>query len=714
MAGRGTDIVLGGNLRPSRARARRSARRPAPEAAKADWQQRHDQKCSPPAACTSSAPSATSRGASTTSCAAVPAARATRARAAFYLSLEDNLMRIFGDPEPHQALADGRRHEGGRGDREPDAVAPDREGAAQGRGHNFDIPRKNLLEFDDVANDQRKVIYQQRTEIMGADDMSDAISGIRVEVVNQLIDQYVPRESAEDWNLDGLPRRSPATSGQPVEPKAWLEPTTTSPRRACASASSPRSRTTTAARPSRSAAVMAHLEKAVMLQELDKHWREHRRDGLPAAGHPPARVRAEEPEQEYKREAFEMFQARCSTASSTTPSRCCRGCRCAPSPRSRRRARAPPAQMARRLQPQHAAPQSVIAGDALPVESGGDSGGSPIPPGPCRRPLAAGARRPQGRPPTSRVPAVPAASSSTATASSPAKSAVILNFRGTPLTHSGRPGEIQECPISVVAGALFDADGRVLIAQRPAGKALAGRWEFPGGKLEPGEDPRAGTRAGVARGTRCRGSDAHRLLRYRHDYPAAPSTSTSGRHRLDRHAARSRGRSLKWVRRGPAARGHPRSRCADDRGAARRSLSPRVPLSRGAPGRRATSCSDVSPASTNRGLAPITSTRSSSVTSKCGSNNACTSAAGTENGGPSTSDWSYSKLITSTGDSAGSSDASVARVAHAQLGRQRDQRGAVVNRAQRFDVRWLQHQRIALEDRWYGPAAWRRCAASGA
>ena len=73
--------------------------------------------------------------------------------------------------------------------------------------------------------------------------------------------------------------------------------------------------------------------------------------------------------------------------------------------------------------------------------------------------------------------------------------------------------------VSVVAGALFDADGRVLIAQRPAGKALAGRWEFPGGKLEPGEDPRAGLERELREELGVDVQDAHRLLRYRYDYP---------------------------------------------------------------------------------------------------------------------------------------------------------------------------------------------------
>ena len=79
--------------------------------------------------------------------------------------------------------------------------------------------------------------------------------------------------------------------------------------------------------------------------------------------------------------------------------------------------------------------------------------------------------------------------------------------------------ETSNVPVSVVAGALFDTDGRVLIAQRPAGKALAGRWEFPGGKLETGEDPRAGLERELREELGIEVRAAHRLIRYRHDYP---------------------------------------------------------------------------------------------------------------------------------------------------------------------------------------------------
>ena len=122
----------------------------------------------------------------------------------FYLSLEDNLMRIFGDPERTKrwlqtaGMKEGEVIESKMLSRQIERAQRKVE------AYNFDL-RKNLLEYDDVANDQRKVIYQQRTELMAAEDISDSISGIRAEVVNGIIDQYVPRESPEEeWNLPGV------------------------------------------------------------------------------------------------------------------------------------------------------------------------------------------------------------------------------------------------------------------------------------------------------------------------------------------------------------------------------------------------------------------------------------------------------------------------------------------------------------------------------
>ena len=180
MAGRGTDIILGGNAEfmaraevdPEKRRQARRRRRRARAAFKEAFAQAtrrsatpRSRRCSPPAACTSSAPSATSRAASTTSCAAAPAARATRVSSRFYLSLEDDLMRIFGG-ERITGLMERLGMEEDVPDRAPAWINRAIENAQKKvEGHNFDI-RKNLLEYDDVMNQQRKTIYALRRQVL--------------------------------------------------------------------------------------------------------------------------------------------------------------------------------------------------------------------------------------------------------------------------------------------------------------------------------------------------------------------------------------------------------------------------------------------------------------------------------------------------------------------------------------------------------------------
>jgi preprotein translocase subunit SecA len=250
--------------------------------------------------------------------------------------------------------------------------------------YNFDL-RKNLLEYDDVANDQRKVIYQQRTELMAADDISDSVTGIRAEVVNDVIDNYVPRESAEDdWNLDGLAQAIERDFNVHIDPKAWLEK---DDDLAEAGLREHIVKAVEAAYTQKveqvGAPVMRHLEKAVMLQELDRHWREHlaAMDYLRQGIHLRAYAQ-KNPKQEYKREAFELFSSlldRIKHDSVSLLSRLQVRSEAEIEAQERERER----QLARRLEMQHAAPQSVISGDAEPAAG---SGGGTRPAGP----LAAG------------------------------------------------------------------------------------------------------------------------------------------------------------------------------------------------------------------------------------------------------------------------------------------------------------------------------------
>jgi preprotein translocase subunit SecA len=234
--------------------------------------------------------------------------------------------------------------------------------------YNFDL-RKNLLEYDDVANDQRKVIYQQRTELMGAEDISDSVAGIRAEVVNAVMDPFVPLESVEeDWNLAGAAEAIEREYQVRIDPKAWLEENHE------LAAAGLRERVVEAVEQAYQqkveqvgAPVMRHLEKAVMLQELDRHWREHlaAMDYLRQGIHLRAYAQ-KNPKQEYKREAFELFGTLLDRIKRDTISLLSRlqvRTEAEIEEQERERER----QLARRLQMQHAAPQSVISGEAAPV-----------------------------------------------------------------------------------------------------------------------------------------------------------------------------------------------------------------------------------------------------------------------------------------------------------------------------------------------------------
>jgi len=234
--------------------------------------------------------------------------------------------------------------------------------------YNFDL-RKNLLEYDDVANDQRKVIYQQRTELMAAEEISDSITGIREEVVNGIIDQFVPRESVEEeWNLAGLSEAIARDFLVEIDPQAWLaadhEIAETGLRERVVKAveDAYQRKVEQVGKP-----VMVHLERVVMLQELDRHWREHlaAMDYLRQGIHLRAYAQ-KNPKQEYKREAFELFGALLDRIKHDTISLLSRlqlKTEAEIEAQERERER----QMARRLELQHAAPPSVISGDAVPV-----------------------------------------------------------------------------------------------------------------------------------------------------------------------------------------------------------------------------------------------------------------------------------------------------------------------------------------------------------
>jgi preprotein translocase subunit SecA len=229
----------------------------------------------------------------------------------FYLSLEDNLMRIFGDPTRMKSLMTRVGMKAGEAIESGMLTRQIERAQRRVEQHNFDA-RKQLLEYDDVANDQRRVIYQQRTDLMSAEDVAEAVKGVREEVVAQLVDQYLPGGAPEEqWDVAGLTESIQRDFGVPLPIDAWVK------AEQAGDGSGLKKKLLTALEEayvqketSVGPQVMRYIEKEVMLRTLDTHWREHlaamdyMRQGIFLRSYA-----QKNPKQEYKREAFELFSA---------------------------------------------------------------------------------------------------------------------------------------------------------------------------------------------------------------------------------------------------------------------------------------------------------------------------------------------------------------------------------------------------------------------
>ena len=176
-------------------------------------------------------------------------------------------------------------------------------------GRNFDM-RKQLLEFDDVANDQRKVIYEQRNELMDEPEIADVITAIRADVVTGLIDQHIPPQSLDEmWDIEGLEERLKGELALDLPIAKWLEEDNKLHEETLREKILEASNTVYAEKEAAVGSdVIRQFEKAVMLQSLDSHWKEHLaamdhlRQGIHLRGYA-----QKNPKQEYKRESFELF-----------------------------------------------------------------------------------------------------------------------------------------------------------------------------------------------------------------------------------------------------------------------------------------------------------------------------------------------------------------------------------------------------------------------
>ena len=228
----------------------------------------------------------------------------------FYLSFEDNLLRLFGSPKLREMMMNNIESEEAI---EARIISRSIENAQRKvEGHNFDI-RKNLLDYDDVSNDQRQVIYQQRMELMSVSDISETIEGIREEVLFDLIYRFLPPDSVEEqWDIEGLERGVFSEFGLKMPVKEWLARDEklgldTLPDRILEEVKFEYQAKENAWR--KKGIDIRLVEKQIMLQLLDQRWKEHlaTMDQLRQGIHLRAYAQ-KQPKQEYKRESFELFQ----------------------------------------------------------------------------------------------------------------------------------------------------------------------------------------------------------------------------------------------------------------------------------------------------------------------------------------------------------------------------------------------------------------------
>ena len=307
MAGRGTDIVLGGRWEAEVAALPAEQRTPERiERIKADWKQRHEQVLAAGGLHIIGTERHESRRID----------NQLRGRAGrqgdpgysrFYLSLEDNLMRLFASEKVANMM---RRLGMEKGEAIEHRIVTNSIEKAQRKveGRNFDI-RKQLLEYDDVANEQRKIIYQRRNELMEAEDISAVIKDMRITVVNDYISNFIaPQSMDETWDIAGLELGLASEFGIKLPLGEWLqdknlfeEPLR---QRIVAAVEQDYEEKCADIGPN-----MRAFEKQITLQILDTFWKEHLaqmealRQGIGLRGYG-----GKNPKQEYKREAFNLFE----------------------------------------------------------------------------------------------------------------------------------------------------------------------------------------------------------------------------------------------------------------------------------------------------------------------------------------------------------------------------------------------------------------------
>ncbi|QSX34001.1 preprotein translocase subunit SecA [Shewanella avicenniae] len=307
MAGRGTDIVLGGSWK-SEIEALENPTQEQIDAIRVDWQQRHDEVLAAGGLHILGTERHESRRIDN-QLRGRSGRQGDPGSSRFYLSMEDSLMRIFASDRVAGMMKKLGMEEG-EAIEHPWVSRAIENAQRKVEARNFDI-RKQLLEYDDVANDQRQVVYSQRNALMDAESIKESIESIREDVISGVIDNYIPPQSVEElWDVAGLEERLEQEFALKLTVQQWLDTEDDLHEETL------RERIVEQWQQAYDAKeqmvgpeVLRQFEKAVMLQTLDGLWKEHLaamdylRQGIHLRGYA-----QKNPKQEYKRESFELFQ----------------------------------------------------------------------------------------------------------------------------------------------------------------------------------------------------------------------------------------------------------------------------------------------------------------------------------------------------------------------------------------------------------------------
>jgi preprotein translocase subunit SecA len=309
MAGRGTDIVLGGNLEKEISALGDNTSEQQIDKVRQLWQQRHDKVIELGGLHVIGSERHESRRIDN-QLRGRSGRQGDPGSSRFYLSLEDDLMRIFAS-ERVAVMMQKLGMEEGEAIEHPWVTRAIENAQRKVEGRNFDI-RKQLLEYDNVANDQRRVVYEQRDELMEADDIGDTIKAIQHDVIKDMFEVHIPPQSMEEqWDIKGLEDALEANMGISVSAQAILENDKSIDSEGLFKTVLKQAKNDYVQKEQLAGVeVIRHFEKVAMLQVLDNAWKEHLaamdhlRQGISLRGYA-----QKDPKQEFKREAFAMFQS---------------------------------------------------------------------------------------------------------------------------------------------------------------------------------------------------------------------------------------------------------------------------------------------------------------------------------------------------------------------------------------------------------------------